>query len=381
MGHLVTTSFDVETTEQPRVLLVSKPVHAPFHDGSQVLVRDVANHLERFVPVVMGIGERQGFASHVVVERTYGGRGRFAPSLVQNVRPLWRLVNAGEERVWHFVFAPNRRSCAAIRAVRRVTSRPTIQTIASPPRSFDDIDELLFGDEVVAQSEWTATRVRTFSRSSRTVHVIRPPLAPVTPPSVEQMATVRRSLGIEPEQPIVVYPGDLEFSGGAQRVAELAQPLVTLHPRAVVVFACRQKTPAAADVLRRLEQTMPRERVRFAGELPSLPTLLATSQVIAFPVEQLFAKVDIPIALLEAMSLGVPVVVPTEGPVAELKSAERVPLSDAEGWVRACSQLLSSRAMWESVQARQRVQLEAEFTAKVVAGRYEDLYQRVLARR
>lgn len=377
----MTSSSDAQMNDERRVLLVSKPVHAPFHDGSQVLVRDVANHLEQFVPVVMGTGEREGFASHVVVERTYGGRGSFAPNLVQNVRPLWRLVNARDERVWHFVFAPNRRSCSAIRALRRVTSRPTIQTIASPPRSFDDIDDLLFGDEVVAQSEWTAGQVQRFSRSSRPVHVVRPPLAPVATPSAEQLAVVRQRLGLDTDQPIVVYPGDLEFSGGAVRVADMVEPFVTLHPRVVVVFACRHKTPAAADVLRRLEQRLPREQVRFAGELPSLPALLAASQVVVFPVEQLFAKVDIPIALLEAMSLGVPLIVPTEGPVAELTSAERVPLSDAEGWVRACSGLLSSRGRRESIQARQRVQLEAEFAAKVVAGRYEDLYQRVLARR
>jgi len=120
--------------------------------------------------------------------------------------------------------------------------------------------------------------------------------------------------------------------------------------------------------------------VRFAGELPSLPVLLATSKLVVFPVAELFAKVDIPIALLEAMSLGIPVVVPEEGPVAELDSAQRVPLQDNAAWLRACLELLSPGPMWETIRTRQRVQLESEFAAKVVAARYEDLYQRLLGK-
>jgi phosphatidylinositol alpha-1,6-mannosyltransferase len=192
---------------------------------------------------------------------------------------------------------------------------------------------------------------------------------------------LRRSLDIGADRDVVVYPGDLEFGGGAERVAQLVAPLRDKLPNVVVVFACRQKTAAAGDVLRKIQDQLNPDSVRFAGELPSLPTLLALSRLVVFPVEQLFAKVDIPIALLEAMSLGVPLVVPTEGPVAELVSAERVPLQDNVAWVRACTELLSPGPMWEMIRTRQRVQLESEFAAKVVAARYEDLYQQVLDQR
>lgn len=343
-------------------------------------MRDVANHLVQFQPLVMGTGERRGFGSHVVVERTYVGRGGFAPQMRQNLRPLWRLVRGGDEAVWHFVFAPNPRSCQAIRALRRLRSRPTIQTIASPPRTFDGIDELLFGDVVVAQSEWTAEQVQRASTRGTRVEVIRPPLALQPAPPAEVVQALRRKLEIEPSRDIVTYPGDLEFSGGAERVADLVSPLLAAHPKAVVVFACRQKTESAAQVLHRLAARLDPTQVRFAGELPSLPALLAASKLVVFPVTQLFAKVDIPIALLEAMSLGVPVVVPTEGPVAELSSAYRVPLQDNAGWLRACTELLTVAPMWEMIQTRQRAQVQGEFAAKVVAGRYEDLYQRVLGK-
>lgn len=366
-----------EPTER-RVLLVSKPVHAPFHDGSQVLVREIANHMHRFLPTVMGTGERHGFGAHVRVERTYPRHGAFAPKLQQNLRPMWRLLRGPDADVWHFVFAPNRRSCRAVRALRQFKTRPTVQTIASPPLGFEGIDELLFGEAIVAQSEWTKAQIGAHSNAR--IDVIRPPLGPVPPPAPDLIASLRRWLDVAPEAELVTYPGDLEFSGGAERVAAMVEPLVQARPGVIVVFACRHKTPAAADVVQQLQGRLDPAKVRFAGELPSLPVLLAASRLVVFPATQLFAKVDIPFALLEAMSLGVPLLVPTEGPVAELTSAVRVPLQDNTAWVRSTSELLSEVPMWEMIRTRQRVQLESEFAAKVVAARYEDLYQRVLGK-
>lgn len=363
-------------SKQQRVLLVSKPVHAPFHDGSQVLVREIANQLRRFTPTVMGTGERHGFAAHVRVERTYPRHGAFAPQLQQNLRPMWRLLRGPDVDVWHFVFAPNLRSCRAIRALRQFKTRPTVQTIASPPRSFEGVEQLLFGDAIVAQSEWTAEQVR--AHWGARVDVIRPPVSPVAVPAPELTASLRRQLDVALDAELVTYPGDLEFSGGAERVAAMVEPLVQARPNVIVVFACRHKTPAAAGVLQQLKARLDPSKVRFAGELPSLPVLLGTSRLVVFPAAQLFAKVDIPFALLEAMSLGIPLVVPEEGPVAELTSAVRVPLQDNAAWVRSSSELLSQAPMWEMIRTRQRVQLESEFAAKVVAARYEDLYQRVL---
>lgn len=364
--------------ETPRVLFVSKPVAAPFHDGSQVLVRNLANHLERHQAVVMGTGERTGFGVAVDVEAVYGAAGRFAPTVVQNTRPLWRLLRGRADAVWHFVFAPNRRSCQVVRALRALKTRPTVQTIASPPRSFDDVESLLFGDVVVAQSHWTASRLGRELKNAPAIEVIRPAFVSPTAPSAAEVAALREQLKIAAGHKLVVYAGDLEFSRGAERVCQLAEALRARRNDVVVVFACRQKTPNAAAIATRLQSNLDPQVVRFCGELPSLATLLAQTDVMVFPVEELFAKVDIPIALLEAMDLGVPVVVPTEGPAAELTACSRARKDRASEWAEVVSELLDNPTHRAEVVASQHRQVAAEFAAKVVAAQYEDLYQRLL---
>jgi glycosyltransferase involved in cell wall biosynthesis len=364
--------------ELPRVLFVSKPVAAPFHDGSQVLVRNLANHVSRHRPVVMGVGQQAGFAPHVEVEHVYAQSGRFAPSLLQNVRPLWRLLSGRRDALWHFVFAPNVRSCQVVRAVRALKSRPTIQTIASPPRSFDAVEQLLFGDVVVAQSHATAERMRSSLTRDAEIHVIRPPFASPTRPGPAEVARLRQQLALLPQDKVVVYAGDLEFSRGAERVAKLVRPLTDRDERVIFVFACRQKTPRAAAIAQQLQSNLDQQVVRFCGELPNLITLLALTDVMVFPVEDLFAKVDIPIALLEAMDLGVPVVVPTEGPASELSACRRAEKDTIGEWVTAVLQLLDDTPVRAAVVQAQHEHVSAEFAAKVVAARYEDLYQRLL---
>jgi glycosyltransferase involved in cell wall biosynthesis len=366
------------SSEKPRVLFVSKPVVSPFHDGSQVLVRNLANHLERHRAVVMGVGERAGFESDVDVERVYGRSGRFAPTLVQNIRPLWRLASGRNDELWHFVFAPNLRSCQVVRALRTLKTRPTVQTVASPPRSFEGVGRLIFGDVVVAQSHCTATSIVSATNGDIQPTVIRPAFVSPKRSGPEVVEALRNQLGIAPGQKVVVYAGDLEFSQGAQRVARFVEPLRARNDDVVVVFACRQKTPRAAAIAERLQRELRPESVRFCGELPSLITLLGMTDVMVFPVEELFAKVDIPIALLEAMDLGVPVVVPTEGPAAELSACLRAQKDDTSGWTQVVSDLLHNSALKAEVVAAQHEQVAAEFAAKVVAAQYEDLYQRLL---
>lgn len=362
----------------PRVLFVSKPVARPFHDGSQVLVRELANHLTRFRPHVMGTEDRVGFESHVQVDALYARRGTFAPGMVQNIRPLLRLLTGDAGDVWHFVFAPNARSCRVIQAVRRVRRRPSVQTIASPPRNFADVDRLLFGDVVVAQSHWTANRIRQHARGTQRIEVIRPPVGPLTEPTTQELAHVRQLLRLEARHEVVVYPGDLEFSQGAERVAAVVESLVKQRPNALVVFACRRKTQAAVEAEARLLARLNPESTRFVGEVPSLCALYALTKVVVFPVEDLYAKVDIPIALLEAMQLGVSLVVPTEGPVSELSEAIQVPASDSAAWVTAISELLHSDSRRTQVAAGQRQQMATDFDASSVAARYEALYTQLL---
>lgn len=367
------------TVESVRILFVSKPVAEPFHDGSACLVRDLATHLGHHVGSVMGIAGRPPWPpgpGRPEVLPVYRARGGFAPGMRDNARVVAHLLQERRADLWHFVFAPNRRSSRVVRGLRQLRRRPVVQTIASPPKSFDGVSELLFGDVVVAQSQWTAERVRA-SCPRLPVEVIPPALGEVATPTAAACDAVRRRLQIRADDVVVVYPGDLEFSRGAMRVAEMVEPLVRQFPRVVVVYACRRKTADAALVEAQLLSRLDSRHVRFAGELPSLLPLLQIASVVVFPVEDLWAKVDIPIAVLEAMALGTAVVVSSEGPLAELEAPLQVKPNDTYGWIEAILAALGEQVRPELIE-RQRDSIRRCFDASHVAARYEALYSALL---
>jgi phosphatidylinositol alpha-1,6-mannosyltransferase len=366
-----------------RVLFVSKPVAEPFHDGSVCLVRDVALNLRRHQARVMGVAGRSSgplsHAPHVEVAGVYSERGRFAPGLAQNVRAFAFLLSERRAQLWHFVFAPNLRTSRALRLACRLRRAVSVQTVASAPRDFSLSDELLFGDIVVAQSEWTRKRLLECAPGRR-IEVIAPPIAKLQRTGDAGLRALRQRLRLDASDSLYVYPGDLEISGGAREVARAVAPLCARDPAARVVFACRAKTAGAAAVQAELERSLPAERVRFAGELPSLLPLLQAARVVLFPVVDLWAKVDIPIAVLESMALGTPVITFDAGPLAELSGPLQVSEGDTNALVEAALSASAINEVRGAVIERQLRQLETSHAADVVAGRYEALYTELASR-
>ncbi|HWA78247.1 MAG TPA: glycosyltransferase family 4 protein [Polyangiaceae bacterium] len=374
-----------------RVLFISKPIAPPFQDGSKCLVRDIATHLHHVDPVVLsvpGAPELQRVAADAARPKTvemvpvYSSGGSYAPAFAQNLRAAaWILLRAQAD-VFHFVFAPNARTSKVGRFLSRRKGVPVVQTIASPPRSFAGVEELLFGEVVVAQSRWTEQQVRTeYERSGSKcpeIAVIPPPVPTDLSRTNEQQAEIRRRLEVPEGAPLFVYPGDLEVSSGADTVAQIAQRLTSEMPSAVVVFAYRRKTPRADEVAQQLRARLG-GNVRFAGSLPDVLSLVAASTAVVFPVDDLWGKVDLPIVLLEAMVLGVPVIALGQGPLLDLAGAELLGSLESEEWVRAMARVEGDPAVRRRRVEEQRAAL-VRYGAGEVAGRYEEIYLRVGAR-
>jgi phosphatidylinositol alpha-1,6-mannosyltransferase len=309
----------------------------------------------------------------------YSDAGEFTPALLQNLRAAAWVLARSRADVWHFVFAPNRRSSQVGRWLKRLRRTPVVQTIASPPRSFVDVDALLFGDCVVAQSRWTRDRVRSvFEAKGRPLpfelSVIPPPVDAGIERSPEQHSKIRASLEIPKDAEVFVYPGDLETSRGAELSVEIARALVRRIPSAVLVIAYRRKTERADDVARRLRERLDPRSTRLVSELPDVLGLIAGSAATLFPVDDLTGKVDLPIVLLESMVLGVPVVALGSGPLLDLDGAEHVETLDPTAFAEALVRVAKEASFRASrIEGQRRAVLE-RYAAPRVASAYEELY-------
>ena len=309
----------------PGILFVTKPLAAPWADSGRLLPYLVAKNLADLRISVMVPAGQPVDLPNVVSEEVYASGQAFSVPGGDKLRLMARLMGRATPPVVHFFFSPNRPTSMAARLVaRRHRGVHMIQTIMSLPMKDRDLVEGIFADTVVVWSEHARRRVADIvaarGLSSDVVH-IRPGIEPIEPIGEAHRRFLRTGFGLPPDGRIILYAGDLEFSTGATVTAAAVRMLAD-RMRAVFVFACRPKTPAASRVLKRIEADLAVEasagRVRFMGQVGNFRDLLSCVDCQVLPVETTYAKTDIPLVVLEGLSAGVPAIVGTGTPMDEL---------------------------------------------------------------
>lgn len=371
--------------------MVSKPVTPPWHDSSKNLVRDIAGHLTRSQAVLMTRRDAQralqatpGLARAVLrfpYADKVAGSGGFAPALIDQARVLGSLLTGAREDLWHFFFAPNPRSSSAAKLAARARFVRTVQTVCSAPAPHVDLQRVLFADRVIVVSRHTETRFLRAGIEPARLRRIPPAVAPLPVASDDERRSTRAQLDLPLDAPLVLYPGDLEISLGAERALRAH---AALPSDAWLVLACRAKTPAAREAeaaLRALaEQLGTTARVRFLGETPRIHALIACSDVVVLPSEDLYAKMDLPLVLIEAMLLARAVIVLQSTAAAELADdgAALAVSPEIESLAQTVRGLLSDPTARDQLGQRARSAALSRYHPDAVAAMYESVYDELL---
>ncbi|MBH23805.1 MAG: hypothetical protein CMH57_04920 [Myxococcales bacterium] len=309
-----------------QILLVSKPLAPPWNDSGKNWARDVATYaspppLIHHVLTPRGCDAWDDLAPRVVADPIYGNAGHFAPRLRDKARTLLHMLHRRCDAV-HFCFAPNRRSnWLAQLAPSTVRRKPSVHTILSVPASFKQIDRVLFSDRLVCVSHNTADiLVRHGLRGVEIIPAAIPIEAPLWERDPARIARYAARSGLVSGEPLVVFPGDYEFSRAADVFAEAVLRLWR-EVDAQFVFACRIKQPESlqreAALRRRLREPLEARRVHFVREVDDIEALLALARVVTLPAESTYAKMDIPLVLLEALAQRTPIIVADVAPLRE----------------------------------------------------------------
>ena len=301
--------------------MVSKALVPPWNDSSKNLAKDVVVGTNQVDFTVFTDGSFAFECDHVCERPIYGKKGRFAPSIRQNSRVVRALLSSRLPRLHHYFFAPNNRTARVLRGIRRLRRSATIHTICSVPKTFENINQALFADVHVALSRHSCERLK--EQNVRGVHWI-PPCIPRLDPvfSDSKIASARRKFGLSDHAPIVLFPGDYDFGNTAQTVAQAAIQMANGPLDVQWVFACRLKTPHSQhlehEIRQRLRALIDGDRVIFFNQVDDMHSLIIASDLVVLPADTTYAKMDLPLVLLESMSLGRPILVSRIPPLDEL---------------------------------------------------------------
>ncbi len=369
------------------VLLISKPIVPPFDDSAKNIVVSQVMYGAKHRYRVLTSKSAEVSWPNATSAKIYADAGTYSPPLSQNLKVmLYGLLPRGAD-IYHYFFAPNPLSSAAGRLQLLLARVGSVQTVCSAPKSFDNIKKLLFADRVIVLSDHTRTRMIDAGIDEKRLTHLRPGIDFIAQKSAEERAAIRAAHSVPTDGPMVLFPGDYEFSSAARTVANMVPLLAKSHPKATVVFACRIKRPpslAIRDEIRAeiTEQGL-QDRVIFLEKVENMPAFVGIADVVVMPAESLYAKMDVPLVLLEAASQRVPLIVADVPPLSELLPFELglgVPPKDPVALAEVVGRILDNAEEARRMGKMGEDAVQSVFNSQKTALEVERIYDEVIGK-
>lgn len=192
----------------------------------------------------------------------------------------------------------------------------------------------------------------------------------------ERLEGARRELGVAPDEICVINVGRLTAQKAQCRLVEAAARLKEQGAR-VKLFIVGEGA-LLESLTRQVRELGVEDRVRLLGFRSDIATLLQAADVFALPS----LEEGMPIALLEAVACGTPVLTTAVGDIPKLiedrVSGVLVQKDDAEDLVRGLELVGESRTYREELAQRAFEALRRGYSSEAMAARYGTLYGNLL---
>jgi glycosyltransferase involved in cell wall biosynthesis len=301
-----------------QIFLISKRLGHPWADATKKLILELAEGLPEFRFGAMIDRTSQFPVNSSIHPVRLSGK---MPDLIAIMKPsnAKKILNEiSRACLLHFFSAPSIKSALLGRLVTALYPQsPSIHTITSFPRELKYSRFICFSREIVCLSEDAQQYFQQLFH--RPAHRIYPGISEPKTPDTRKFEELLFPSGSK-DRFVLLYPGDLHFSGCAPFLTETLPRLFARHPGVLWVFATRIKSTEDMKIRTKflqLQNLFP-QNILLVDSIEYLPDLMVHSDCVVFPVQSMFAKMDIPISLLEAMSLKIPIVVSDFAPLIEV---------------------------------------------------------------
>ena len=192
------------------------------------------------------------------------------------------------------------------------------------------------------------------------------------PPSAEQRREARSTLGILPQQSLVLFAGRLAEDKGVGYLLDAWRTIEQSSDGDSLTLVLAGAELHQGEFRNRGEREL--RRARFVGKVPDVRPLLHAADVLVLPsLTEGLSNIA-----LEAMASGLPVVGTAIGGLKEQITngitGLLIPPRDADALVRAVTTLLRDAALRSEIGAAARVSVERRYSLASVVDAYEELY-------
>ncbi len=368
-----------------KILLITRPLTPPWDEASKNFAYYLAKNVSGFEFHVMGCGTRLDMPETVVQEPVYTGANF---NLYQKIRSLlYQYHTRNTFDIAHYFFTPTKLNSFLIKKFIQTDKIKSIQTIATLREDIfkdESIKKLMFGDLLITYSNHAKDKLETlgFSNVERTYPGID--LIQYSPAPKDEL--LMKQWDIAAEDFIVSWPGEYVRLGATNDIVDM----ITMNKKVIrankikFIFACRVKNSQDAKkkayVIERLQANNISDHVIFTDTFKDMAALYNLSDIVIFPVRDMKGKFDVPLAAIEPMACGKPVIISDLPILCEFANSQNAVTIEAGNPSRLWETVFDLRFNKEKrnqLGLAGRKFVEENFDIRNIARQYADIYNKL----
>ncbi len=379
-----------------KILLVTRPIAPPWDEASKNFAYNLALNLPGFNFYFLTNGGTLNLPPHIKHRPIYTSN---TLNWMQKARLLKLLTDRKNFDIIHFMLTPTKINVFAFRKFIKSEGVKTVQTIATLREdlfSDKEIKKLVFADIVVTYSKYAKDKLiklgfknaepRTELGSGTGVEQIYPGIDLELYKPAERDGEFMKNLNLSKNDFVVTYPGEFIRLGATDDILNMIYQYTSIlvENNIKIIFACRVKNKEDAEkkeeVREKLKEKGLLDIARFPETFTTLEKMLNASDLVIFPVRDMKGKFDVPLAVIEAMACGKPVIISDLPILKEFANDENsviIKSGDAEELKNAILGLCQNKEKREIIGKNARIFTEENFDIKKIAEQYKKIYEKL----
>ncbi|MFH0969217.1 MAG: glycosyltransferase family 4 protein [Patescibacteria group bacterium] len=364
-----------------KILLVTRPICPPWGEASKNFAYYLAKNIKDFEIHILTNGKLPNLPPNIIQESIYNSIDFGLKQKIQLFKFLRK--NRNNFDIFHYIFTPTKQNSFLIKNFVKSKAR-TIQTVATLREdlySDEDLKKILFADLIITYSDYSKNKLEKLGfKNARRIY---PGIDTGLFFPASKKPQLLEKFGFSPYDFILNFAGEYTRLGAIDDVIDSFIEASKKIPNAKLSLVVRIKNKKDAQKKKEVIETLKKNnilgKVAFHDDGSyQMQDIFNLCDVSIFPVRNMKGKFDVPLAVVEAMACGKPVIIsdiPILQEFANRQNSVRIEAGNIKQLSGKLADTYGNKEKYIEIGRNARKFVEENFDIKKVAEKYQEIYR------
>src|SRR3989344_4670690 len=362
------------------VLMITRPLGKPWEEGGKNLAYGLARNIKYHKIAIL---TKNNFFDDVnkntIVEKIYSSSNGGGISYANKLRLFIRLLKKDNSNIYQFIYTPELITSLFNRLILKLKNKKSIQVIPTSINNKRFIKILIFGDKIVVLSEHTKKNL--IKRGFKNIIKINSGIDTDFFKPIKKNDYLLKKLNLK-NKFVILMPTELEPRRGTRIILKSILDLSNLSEfkNLFFIFSYRKKDKNLKE-RKFIISTLNKKKINnftFLENFYDIRGLISISDTILYPTLNMNEKQEIPMILLESLSMKKPIIITDMPPLNEilkLKCGIKVKKGDFKEISKGLLWIMKNNNLRRIMGENGRKTVLKNFNIVDIAKEYEKLYE------